>query len=192
MNSSLSSLLCKVRTLLLFSWMRSRLLRTAVSLYGNAKARQGIIDIGERTTDIGQTDGQTPINRWCKAEVYGVGKIIDTLINEIRAQYKRSLRISEARTILKAYTDERPMPTIKVGRTPIPENEIISIIETAKSSEWNAIETFIDVIWNEEGTEVGSSLELILCIGGGGKVWQKELRAKFPQAVFPQESDLFP
>jgi len=164
----------------------------ALSLYGNAKARQGIIDIGERTTDIGQTDGQTPINRWCKAEVYGVGKIIDTLINEIRAQYKRSLRISEARTILKAYTDERPMPTIKVGRTPIPENEIISIIETAKSSEWNAIETFIDVIWNEEGTEVGSSLELILCIGGGGKVWQKELRAKFPQAVFPQESDLFP
>src|SRR5882762_10122282 len=31
MNSSLSSLLCKVRTLLLFSWMRSRLLRTAVT-----------------------------------------------------------------------------------------------------------------------------------------------------------------
>jgi len=82
------------------------------------------------------------------------------------------------------------MPTIKVGRTPIPENEIIA------SSKPQVIRverhrTFIDVIWNEEGTEVGSSLELIsvLAVGQG---LQKELRAKFPQAVFPQESDLFP
>ncbi len=164
----------------------------ALSLYGSAKARQGIIDIGERTTDIGQTDGQTPINRWCKAEVYGVGKVIDTLINEVRAKYRRSLRLSEARTILKAYTDERPMPAVKVGKTPIPHEEIIAIIEAAKSSEWNAIDTFIDATWNEEGTEVGSNLELILCIGGGAKVWQKELKNKFPQAIFPQESDLFP
>ena len=164
----------------------------ALSLYGNAKARQGIIDIGERTTDIGQTDGQTPINRWCKAETYGVGKVIDTLINEVRARYKRSLRISEARAILKAYTDERPIPPVKVGKTPIPEEEIIAIIEGAKSSEWNAIDTFTDATWNEEGTEVGSNLELILCIGGGAKVWQHELKAKFPQAIFPQDSDLFP
>ena len=164
----------------------------ALSLYGNAKARQGIIDIGERTTDIGQTDGQTPINRWCKAEVYGVGKVIDTLINDIRTHYKRSLRISEARAILKAFTDDRPIPIVKIGKTPIPENEIISFIVAAKSSEWNAIDTFIDATWNEEGTEVGSSLELILCIGGGAKVWQKELKAKFPQTIFPQESDLFP
>lgn len=164
----------------------------ALALYGSPTARQGMVDIGERTTDIGQADGQKPINTLCNAETYGVGKVLDTLRYEIRARYKRSLPMSVLRALLKADTDGRPLPVVKVGNTPIPPEEITSIIWKAKASEWNAIDTFIDSTWNEEGTEIGSNLEQVLCIGGGAKVWQKELKAKFSQAIFPQASEMFP
>jgi hypothetical protein len=164
----------------------------ALALYGDSKTDQGVIDIGVRTTDIGRTTGQTPINKLCKAESYGVGKVHDAIIAGIKTAYRRDVKPSLAQDILKAYTAGRALPPVKVGMNPIPEHEIVSIIEQARSTEWRAIETFIDATWNVDGADVGADIERLLCIGGGSAVWQKELKAKFPQALFPVVSSLFP
>lgn len=164
----------------------------ALSLYGSPTARQGVVDIGERTTDIGQVEGQQPLYTLCDAESYGVGKVLDAIQSEIKTRHKRTVSLSLLRALLKAHTEKRPLPVIKIGNTPIPAEELVSIIEAAKDSEWGAIDTFIDMRWNEEGADIGSNLEQVLCIGGGAKVWQKELKAKFSQAIFPQASALFP
>lgn len=160
----------------------------ALAIYGDPNERDGVIDIGERTCDIGQAEGQSPINRMCKAETLGVGKVLDAIIAEIKAKYRVAVSLGNMRAVLKAYTAGRSLPPIKVSGVPIPDMELKHIIETARMREWKAIETFIDQTWNEEGTVVGSNLNMVLCIGGGSMVWRNELMQKFPHAMFPAVS----
>lgn len=160
----------------------------ALATYGGDK-RQGIIDIGTRTINVGQAIGQKVLPEYCKAEAIGVGKVLDRLIEVMKTEHRYAMPMSEAEAILKAYSAERALPTVLKGNAVIREQTILDIVNKSVSEEWTAIDLFIDQSWNEEGTDVGSNLQTIPCIGGGSKLWAKQLMAKFPQAMIPNRTE---
>ncbi len=161
----------------------------ALATYGDEESRQAVVDIGTRTINVGQTIGQKVLPEFCNANTLGIGKVHDGLIGTLKTEHRISISMKEADEITRAYVAERPLPTVLKGNSALPERDIRDIVAKYHENEWTAIDLFIDQSWNEEGTDVGSNLRKIVCIGGGSKVWGKKLTAKFPQAFVPQQSE---
>jgi hypothetical protein len=134
---------------------------------GESKGKQGIIDIGERTTDLVAADGQRLITSLCAGDEIGIGQVVDAIQSYLQKRYGRILTTQEAHEQLKAYAHGKSLPSIRVQGRPVDPAEIERVITGAIDSLGRTLKNLINATWNEEGGRVASSFDNLLLAGGG-------------------------
>jgi hypothetical protein len=156
----------------------------AITRYGSQSGNNVSIDIGDRTTEIIFARGYQLVNRGSKGRTYGVRQVIENIIDEINADYGRSLDVGEVRRMLKAYTAGGRLPRLKVARGTTDgyldgdtQREMITRKRTIVA---RALAIYIRSTLNQEGGEIGSNLDTATIYGGGGYLFIDPLKEGVP------------
>ncbi len=156
--------------------------------------RQGVIDIGGRTTDLFVAEGPTPVRSLCDGKALGVEIAGDLLSSSFLRKYGRDLRSYEIRRILRAYASRSPLPPIMARGEPVAD--IRELTREALQRIGDEIVSFISASWGESetGLEVASSFFSVLSIGGGAHYFYEQLRERVPNLQFierPEEANAY-
>lgn len=161
---------------------------------GNKSGKQGVIDIGERTTDIIGANGQVINGRWCAGEEIGVGQLVDAL-KTLGKKYKRIISTDLAHEVLKAYIHEKSLPRVTVNqKEEIPEAEMRDVIGKAIKRLSRTLTTLISGTWTaEDGGEAASDFDEVFLAGGGAWYFDKVVRDLIKNVTFvsdPQDANV--
>lgn len=161
---------------------------------GRKSGKQGVIDIGERTTDIIGANGQVVNGRWCAGEEIGVGQLVDALKN-LGKKYKRIISTDVAHDILKAYVHGDSLPRVTVQqKEEIPEGEMRDVIVKAVKRLSRTLSTLISGTWTaEDGGEAASDFDEVFLAGGGAWYFEKTVRDLIKNVTFvtdPQDANV--
>jgi hypothetical protein len=156
----------------------------AITRYGSPTGNNVSIDVGDRTTEIILARGFKFVTKGSEGRIYGVRQVIDNIIEEINAEYGRSLDVEEVRTLLKAYTSGVRLPRLKVARGSadgyLDVDSLREIITRKRNIMARALAVFIRSTLNQEGAEIGSNLDTATIYGGGGYLFVDPLRDGIP------------
>ncbi len=167
----------------------------AIIAYGmKGNVRQGVIDIGGRTTDLFASNGQTPINYMCDGKPLGVELAADLLSANFQRLYGRPLNHDERRGILYAYPQysNQPYPEIYVKGKQV--TNLKELASQAIASVGNDIASFVSTTWNEseQSGGVASSFARVLLVGGGAYFFHEQIARTIPEvqlASHPEEAN---
>lgn len=164
----------------------------AYGMKGNIK--QGVIDIGGRTTDLFASHGQTPVSTLCSGKNLGVEMAFDAVSTAFQRLYGRPLQDEERHALQYAYPPQSPhrYPEIYANRKPV--TELRALVQQAVESVGAEIASFIAQIWNEaeQSGSVASSFARVLLVGGGAYFFQEQIQAIIPEiqvAPKPEEAN---
>jgi hypothetical protein len=139
---------------------------------GDTDLRQGVVDLGFRTTNLVAANGQRLLPPLCDGAEFGIGQIADDLIQLIN-DHDSILDVDQAQKVLYAWAHNEPFPPIYDGDGElIPEELIRNTIVESKDRLWSSISSFIGATWNQDGGKPGSQFQKIL-LGGGGPYYYK-------------------
>jgi hypothetical protein len=140
---------------------------------GNAELRQGVVDLGFRTTNLLAANGQRLLPPLCDGAEFGIGQIADDLAQMV-SEHDAVLDVDQAQKVLYAWAHNEPLPVIYNGDgEPIAEQQVRNTIVESKDRLWSSISSFISACWNQDGGKAGSQFQKIL-LGGGGPYYYKE------------------
>lgn len=167
----------------------------AIIAYGmKGNVRQGVIDIGGRTTDLFASNGQTPINYMCDGKPLGVELAADLLSANFQRLYGRPLNNDERRGILYAYPQHsnHTYPEIYVKGKPV--TNLKELASQAIDSVGGDIASFVSTTWNEseQSGGVASSFARVLLVGGGAYFFHEQISKIIPEvqlASHPEEAN---
>lgn len=164
----------------------------ALITYGaeGKRTRQGVIDIGGRTTDIYAAEGQHPLVDWCRGIPIGVESVGDLLSAKYQEAYGRALTPAEIRACLMGYFTGFTMPIRTHGRS-VSGADLSRWMAEAISTVAQEIVGFISASWrsSEEGG-IAEDLDPVLLIGGGAYSFYKDLHAHIPHILTPDRPEL--
>ncbi len=161
---------------------------------GQQSGKQGVIDIGERTTDIVGANGQVINGKWCAGEEIGVGQLVDAL-KTLGKRYKRIISTTLAHDILKAYIHQQSLPRVTVNqREEIPEAELRETIAKTIKRLSRSLTTLISGTWTtEDGGEAASDFDEVFLAGGGAWYFEQIVRSLIKNVTFvsdPQDANV--
>jgi plasmid segregation protein ParM len=167
----------------------------AIIAYGmKGNVRQGVIDIGGRTTDLFAANGQTPINHMCTGKSFGVELAADHLSANFQRLYGRPLRDDERRAILYAYPaySKYLYPEIYVKQQQVTDLKVLA--RQAVDVIGDDIASVVSATWNEseQGGNVASSFARVLLVGGGAYFFHEHIKKIIPEvqiASQPEEAN---
>lgn len=161
---------------------------------GKKAGKQGVIDIGERTTDLIGANGQVLNGKWCAGEEIGVGQLVDDLKHFARKQYQRIISTDLAHTILKAYIHEKSLPRVTVNqKEEIPEVELREVIAKSIKRLSRTLVTLISSTWTTDGGRTASDFDEVLLAGGGAYYFEQTVRDLVKHVTFvanPQDANV--
>lgn len=160
----------------------------AAIAYGSSRGRQGVIDIGGRTTDLYASNGQTPDMKYCRGMAIGVQTAMDAINASFEKIYGASLSAQELRSLMRATIYEQRLPFAYARGEQVDMNEIVheSIDQTVES-----LVSFIRSKWrsSESDTIIASGFETVTIVGGGAYYFFNQIRRDIPHAICPSEPE---
>lgn len=161
----------------------------AMSKYGmQGKVRQGVIDIGGKTTDLFVAQGQEPIQALCASIPLGVETAYDQLNAQFEALYRRPLDRTELRGILHAYVHGHNPSPIYVDGSPV-----VNVMELARKAVYkvgNDITSRITDKWKDNlSGKVAGSFARALLIGGGAYYFHTPVQRQIANIAIPQSPE---
>jgi Actin like proteins N terminal domain len=164
----------------------------AMIAYGDDRPlRQGVVDLGGRTTDLYTADGQIPLIPQCRGVALGVELVSDIVNRTFQTQYGRALTLQEIRSILRASVGNDQYPLIHVHGQEISPVVLRGRTEEALRSVGRDITTFLSQTWaNGELGGVATDMARVLLVGGGAYYFCQEIARLIPHVIVPQQPEL--
>ncbi len=164
----------------------------AMIAYGDDRPlRQGVVDIGGRTTDLYTSEGQMPLIPLCRGAALGVELAADIVSRTFQTQYGRALTPQEIRSVLHASVGSDQYPPIHVHGQEVSPIELRRQTEEALRSVGRDITTFLSQTWaNGELGAVATDTARVLLVGGGAYYFHREIARLIPQVTVPQQPEL--
>ncbi len=162
----------------------------AMVKYGlNGKVRQGVIDIGGKTTDLFVSNGQEPISSLCKSIPIGVENAYDQLNAQFESLYHRPLDRSELRDIMYSFIGgKKPKPIYANG---VLVTGVTDLARNATNKVGIEIASNIAAYWRDNlAGRVASSLARILLIGGGSYYYKDPIQRHIPNVSVPGKPEM--
>jgi Actin like proteins N terminal domain len=154
----------------------------AAIAYGSAKGRQGMVDIGGRTTDLYASNGQSPDLKYCHGTPIGVQTAMDNINSSFEQMYGVKLEKQFLRDLMYAYSTEQSLPFAYVRGEKIWMESFVSesVEQTVES-----LVSFIRSKWrsNESDTAVASGFERVTVVGGGAYYFFSQIKRDIPHAT---------
>jgi Actin like proteins N terminal domain len=161
---------------------------------GKTAGKQGVIDIGERTTDLVGANGQVLNSQWCAGEQIGVGQLVDDLKQLASKRYQRIMSTDLAHDLLKAYIHEKSLPRVPVDqREEIPEAELREVIGKSIKRLSRTLSTLISSTWTTDGGRTASDFDEVFLAGGGAYYFEQTVRSLIRHVTFvsnPQDANV--
>jgi hypothetical protein len=160
----------------------------ALILHGNGKTPQGVIDVGERTTDLVFAQGQRPVKNKSDGREIGIGQAADTLSNLVKRAYGRHLSTEECFNVLSAYIQNKNIPDVHVN------GEIIDLqkhCQTAVRAVGQEVLSFVSTLWrSSDRNGIASNAQRVWLVGGGAHYVHDILRPHIPHLVVPDRPEM--
>ncbi len=155
----------------------------------NGKVRQGVIDIGGKTTDLFVSNGQEPISSLCKSIPIGVENAYDQLNAQFESLYHRPLDRSELRDIMYSFIGgKKPKPLYADGEL---VTGVTDLARNATNKVGIEIASHIAAYWRDNlAGRVASSLARILLIGGGSYYYKDPIQRHIPNVSIPGKPEM--
>lgn len=161
---------------------------------GQTSGRQGVIDIGERTTDIVGADGQVINGKLCAGDDIGVGQLVDDLKSYATKRYQRNISTDLAHAILKAFSHGDSLPKVTVNqKEQIPESELRDVIGKSVKRLSRTLKTLISSTWTVDGSVTASDFDEVFLAGGGAYYFEDVVRDLIKNVTFvsdPQDANV--
>jgi Actin like proteins N terminal domain len=156
---------------------------------GEQDGEQAILDIGERTVDAVAADGQKLMTSLCGGnEELGIGQITDA-VKTLAQRHGRQLPAPQIHDILWAWSRNESLPIVRTSQGTIPEEELCSTIEKARTTLAKGMVSFASSLWNVEGEAVGERFDQIYIAGGGAHYIGDLLKNMLPRVVIPSDPE---
>lgn len=156
---------------------------------GAQDGEQALLDIGERTVDAIAADGQKLMISLCGGnEELGIGQITDA-VRTLAQRYGRQLPAPQIHDILWAWSHNEPLPVIRTSQGTLPEDELYSTIEKARTTLAKGMVSFASSLWNVEGEAVGERFDQIYIAGGGAYYVGDLLKNMLPRVEIPADPE---
>jgi plasmid segregation protein ParM len=162
----------------------------AMVKYGlNGKVRQGVIDIGGKTTDLFVSNGQEPISSLCKSIPIGVENAYDQLNAQFESLYRRPLDRSELRDIMYAFINGKKPGPIYADGSLIPN--VSDLARKATNKVGTEIAAYIAAYWRDNlAGKVASSFARVLLIGGGSYYYKAPIQRQIANVSLPDKPEM--
>lgn len=161
----------------------------ALAAYGlNEEVPQAVVDTGARTTDLFWAQGMRPMLPRCTGFAIGVGNVADRLGAWFSERYGRALSEREARAILWATAQHRPLPTLYVDGAPL---VFAGEVERMVAAVGQEVVREVSRAWRSgESGKVAAEAARVLYIGGGSYYFAPLLQRLVPQLHVPRSPEL--
>ena len=161
---------------------------------GKKTDKQGVIDIGERTTDLIGATGQVINGKWCHGDEIGVGQLVDDLKILASKRYQRIISTDLAHDILKAYIHEKSLPRVSIDQTEeIPEAEMREVIGKSIKRLARTLTALVSGTWTTDGGKAASDFDEVFLAGGGAYYFEQIVRDLITHVTFvpgPQDANV--
>lgn len=152
--------------------------------------RQGVLDIGGRTTDLYASDGQAPLIPLCCGAALGVELAADLFSATMQSQCGRAPTLVETRAILRATTGSGQYPSVYVSGREVSSIDLRQWAEEALRSVGRDIATFVSQSWtNSELGTVATDLARVLLVGGGAYYYYRDIVNLILHVVVPPQPE---
>lgn len=164
----------------------------AMITYGDDRPlRQGVVDIGGRTTDLYTSDGQMPFIPQCRGAALGVELTAEVVSRAFQAQHGRALTPQETRSVLRASVGSDRFPLIYARGQEVNSLDLRRWTEEAMRNVGRDIATFASQTWaNDELGGVATDMARVLLVGGGAYYFYREIARLIPHVIVPQQPEL--
>ncbi len=164
----------------------------AMIAYGDdCPARQAVIDVGGRTTDLYTADGQMPLIPLCRGATLGVELAAVLLNATVQARCGRGLSPQEMRKILRATVGSGQYSPVYVNGQEISPIDLHQWTEEALRGVGRDIATFASQTWaNDELGGVATDMARVLLVGGGAYYFYRDIAKLIPHVTVPQQAEL--
>jgi Actin like proteins N terminal domain/StbA protein len=161
---------------------------------GKTSGKQGVIDIGERTTDLVGANGQVLNGAWCAGEPIGIGQLADDLKQFTRKRYQRIMSTDLAHDLLKAFIHDKSLSRVTVDQTEeIPEAELREVIGKSIKRLSRTLSTLVSSTWTTDGGGTASDFDEVFLAGGGAYYFEQTVRELIRHVTFvpdPQDANV--
>lgn len=162
-------------------------------LFGDAKSKIGVVDIGGRTTDVYMVNGLAPVGDLCKSFDVGVETASTRIRERFEVQFDHSISVKDTRDLMRAYLGGKryqEIPSVhNAGKGDVLVERLVHEILREVGQD---IVTSIRGVWNQSfksGTVAGD-VSAIYSIGGGAYYFERDLRSLFAQRLnIPQSPE---
>ena len=164
----------------------------AMIAYGDDRPlRQGVVDIGGRTTDLYTSEGQMPLIPLCRGAALGVELAADIVSRTFQTRYGRALTPQEIRLVLRASVGSNQYPPIHTHGQEVSPIDLRQQTEDALRSFGRDIATFASQVWaNDELGGVATDMAKVLLVGGGAYYFYQDIAKLIPHVTVPQQLEL--
>lgn len=164
----------------------------AMIAYGDGRpVRQGVIDVGGRTTDLYTADGQAPLIQLCRGTALGVELAADLLNATVQSRCGRTLTQQETQSILRAIVGGSQFQHIYANGREISSIDLRRWTEEALRSIGSDIATFASQVWaNDELGGVATDMAKVLLVGGGAYFFYQDIAKLIPHVTVPEQPEL--
>lgn len=166
----------------------------AIGYSSNEDIKQGVIDIGGRTTDLYVSQGLTPLIAESAGKALGVHLAGDLLSKNFEKKYGWKLNASQLRQCLFASVGTGKYPRLSNDGDLI--QDIPALTTSALKQIGDEIVSFVSATWraSEGNKKVASGFNSVLLVGGGAYYFYESLKDKIPHLVFidsPEEANSY-
>lgn len=166
----------------------------AIGYSSNEDIKQGVIDIGGRTTDLYVSQGLTPLIHESAGKAIGVHMASDLLSKNFEKKYGWKLNASYLRQCLFASVGNGKYP--QVANEGMPVQDLSALTADALKKIGDEIVSFVSATWrsSEGNKKVASGFNSVLLVGGGAYYFYEMLKEKIPHLVFidsPEEANSY-
>ena len=148
-----------------------------------SRARQGVIDIGQFTTDLAAFNGAEPLVRFCQGFRQGVETTHREFTDQFRLKFSMTPDRHEVRAAFYQYVNSRRIDSMWVRGLEIKSPELRELIKSAIDRAGTAIIATIATIWNESLMgEVAANFARVLVLGGGSYLFMPHIQSRIPNA----------
>lgn len=166
----------------------------AIGYSSDEDIKQGVIDIGGRTTDLYVSQGLTPLIAESAGKALGVHLAGDLLSKNFEKKYGWKLDARQLRQCLFASVGHGSYPLLSNDGTPI--HDLPALTNDALKQIGDAITSFVSATWrsSEGNKKVASGFNSVLLVGGGAYYFYERLHEKIPHLVFieqPEEANSY-
>jgi hypothetical protein len=162
-----------------------------IAVGDDRSVRQGVIDVGGRTTDLYTADGQMPLIPLCRGTALGVELAADLLNATVQAQCGRGLTQQEMRKILRATVGSGQYSSVYVYGQEVSPINLRLWTEEALRSVGRDIATFVSQTWaHGELGAVATDMARVLLVGGGAYYFYPEIAKLIPHVTVPHQPEL--